>query len=165
VTEDLAAQLRHEFDSSFAREAQTERADTLSLLLISAGGRRYALRCDELAKVQRCPPCVALPGAPAFVLGLCSIRCALILLCDLGVLTGRPPSGARPSWVATCAQDRSVGLAFDTLYGQQEVASSAVADSADPADAYCAAVVRLTTGVCPVLATRSLLETVMGKAT
>lgn len=111
--------LRRAFDESFARPAHEPRAPGERLLLVRAGDQELALPIAQLSAVERGRGVVALPGAPAHLAGIAGVRGKLVPVYALASLVGaRPGAGG---YLAVCAVEPPLALAFDELAGLVEV--------------------------------------------
>jgi chemotaxis signal transduction protein len=118
------AALREAFDRSFAEAPRSATAALEDLLCIRVGEHLHALRVAELSGLFPDMKVMALPTAIAELLGLASLRAAILPIYDLRLMLGYGGE-AKPRWVAI-ARDMSVGLAFDGFEGHIRVSPDAV---------------------------------------
>lgn len=120
-TERRLAELKADFDASFARPASL--ADTRSevLLCMRTGGTAVAVPLGKLAGLHALPRVVSLPGSPAGLLGVAGLRGQLVAVHDLAARLGLP-SDEQPRWLMVCGGELHVGLAVGGFEGQLRVA-------------------------------------------
>lgn len=112
------ARLRGDFDAAFALPPAEGRGATERLIVVGAGGARFALPLAELAGFRRLRKLCKLPGAASELLGLASVRAGLLPVFGLARLLG---CGAdEPRWLAI-ARGEPLGLAFGGLHEYLEV--------------------------------------------
>ena len=128
VLDDSAARLRAAFDRSFADAPAERTGGGHELLAIRVGSTRYAVPVAGVASLQADRKVVAVPGAPAGLAGVASVRGALIPVYTLAHLLGIPGSGA-PRWIATVRGNDPLALSFDELDGFVRVPAVELADS------------------------------------
>lgn len=117
------AQLRAEFDQSFARKTVTAAQGQQDLLAVRADNMHLALRATQTAAVLRCPALTALPSSNAALCGLAGVRGTLVAVYSLAELVGGKRGSVANRWLALCAADLSVALLFDELVGYARVES------------------------------------------
>jgi purine-binding chemotaxis protein CheW len=123
VSDDWLAILRRNFDGAFALPAAAVGAGCEEFLVIRAGGIRHAVRIAQAAGLERRIRLVALPGAPASLLGIAGLHRQLVPVHDLSRLLGlgSDPAleGDRAAWVLLAAgiDGSLVGLALDGYDG------------------------------------------------
>lgn len=114
-----AAQLRADFDRSFAEpvlESAPAGEDFLALKLDDA---LHAVRLAEVAQLLPLVALTPLPGPqPALlgVMGLRGVRGGLVPVYDLRMLLGRPAARI-PRWALVAAGEPTVAFAFDSFEG------------------------------------------------
>jgi chemotaxis signal transduction protein len=119
-----AAELRREFDRSFAEPPSAGKSVNHDLLAIRLDEQHFALRLSDIAGLFADKKITPVPGAGGFLLGIAGFRGAIAPVYDLQRLLGRPPVHD-PRWlvIATAA---SVGFAFAAFDGQLRVPASAI---------------------------------------
>ncbi|WP_433203983.1 chemotaxis protein CheW [Dactylosporangium sp. CS-047395] len=129
------AELRDEFDKSFADPPRSAVAGHDDLLAIRAGGVRYALRLTQAAGLFPDRPVTRLPGPLGALLGVAGFRGAIVPVYDLAAVLGAAAmsageeDGAR--WLVLAAGQPAVALAFAGLDGHLRVPSDALIEEAD----------------------------------
>jgi chemotaxis signal transduction protein len=123
--ESQLAELRHEFDRSFAFAPSVQESSESRLLLLGMGEDRIAVRLAEVARLLRCPSLVSLPGHPPELLGIAGIRGALVAVFSLAILTGRSRDPEPPRWLLLCGPG-PLGFAFTRFEGQLVAPSDAL---------------------------------------
>jgi len=114
-TNDHAARLRAAFDASFGLPAGARPAPPEAILGISVGDANYALRLCEIALLAPHKVVTPVPGGPPWLLGIASLRGALIPVYDLSGLLGHGARGST-AWMAVAGAAR-VALAFEHFLG------------------------------------------------
>jgi purine-binding chemotaxis protein CheW len=118
------ADLRRNFDQSFAAPIQADTRETIDFISIRLGGDAHAIRMTEIAGLfadVRITPC---PSPIRELRGLAGFRGALTPVYDLALLLGYPMSSAR--WMVL-TEGRTLALAFDEFDGHFRVEPAAVA--------------------------------------
>jgi len=123
-----AAELKRTFDQTFADPPPLDAGPTVDLLAIGVGGDPWAIRLSEIAGLWSDRRIAPLPGSMAELIGLMSLRGALVPVYDLRALLGYP-GGMLPRWFVM-AEATPVALAFDRFDGHMRVPRTAL--SADP---------------------------------
>ena len=94
----------------------------LKVLLIAAGGRRFALDLAVVQGIERPRRWARLPLAPAYVLGVCEVAGAVVAVVDLALRLGLQRSPAQESGgVVLLESAEPVGLAVDEIEGVGEL--------------------------------------------
>jgi purine-binding chemotaxis protein CheW len=126
----LAAELRRDFDRGFAEPWAAESVRPADFLAIRLGGAAFALRLADLSGVSADRPVTPLPGAPAELVGISSVRGALVPVWDLRLLFGMEAAGA-PRWMALLVAPSPLGLGFDSVDGYLRVYPERVTAAGD----------------------------------
>lgn len=160
VTE-RAAELRREFDRSFAEPVRIAAEPKEELLGIRVGGQACAIRLSEIAGLFAGKKITRVPAGNPALRGIAGFRGALLPVYDLHVLLGHV--GAQtPRWLVI-ASAAPVALAFETFEGQLRVSRdqilphSAHPDMSSPARE----IVRTETFAGPIVHLGSLLDSIM----
>jgi chemotaxis signal transduction protein len=116
MTSTRAAQLRAEFDATFAA-ARVHRDDTRQgFLAVRLGAHAHALRMSEIAGIFSKKKVTPVPSDARAFLGIAAVRgSAFVPVFDLRALLGGGPAGAAP-WLVV-AHDLNVAYAFEHLDG------------------------------------------------
>lgn len=120
-----AAQLRRDFDRSFAEPRRLQRALSVDLLAVRVGSDACVLRLSAIAAVFIGGKLTPLPDATPEFLGIVGFRGTLMPVFDLRVLLGCPGADV-PRWLAAVAAS-PVALAFDALDGTLRLPLDAIA--------------------------------------
>jgi chemotaxis signal transduction protein len=107
-----AAELRGDFDASFARAPDPATPPQLDLLVIRVAEHRYALRLSQVLAVHADRKLVAVPSPRADLLGLVGLRGAIAPVYDLGLLLGYGSTSA-PRWLAHVRVATPLAVAFE----------------------------------------------------
>jgi len=159
-TVDRAAELRHLFDSAFARAPATKDAQLEDMLAVRVGPDPYALRLTEISALVVDASIAGLPDPAPALVGITSLRGTSVVVYDLRVLLGY--EGGEPSrWLVLTATDATVGLAFDEFEGHLRVPRDAIAVEEGPGrPGRAQEVVRLAEVVRPIVRIPSLLDAI-----
>jgi len=130
-----AAELRRNFDRSFAEPPRSLRTASLDLLAIRLGGEPYALHLAAVGRLFAGKKFTRLPQTAPEFLGIAGFRGSVVPVYDLRVLLGGA-GGAPLRWLVVTA-DSSVALAFDGFDGhlrlrQEDIARQDRVDAARP---------------------------------
>ncbi|HTL53039.1 MAG TPA: chemotaxis protein CheW [Planctomycetota bacterium] len=120
MTDSLAtrlAQMRADFDQSFAAAPIAAAAGQDHLLAIRIGDEGYAIRVAAIRAIAHVGRIVHLPSSLPELLGIAGLRGELTPLYDLGALLGYPAAPAAPRWFVQVGRDDTVGLAFEHFEG------------------------------------------------
>jgi chemotaxis signal transduction protein len=159
-----ARALAQDFDATFAEAPHTDARQFEDLLAIRLGGEALALRLSEVAGLFARRNIVRLPSALPELLGLVSLRAAIVPVYDLGALLThsrtREPRQTEPRWLVLAAS-ASIALAFDELEGYQRLPADAIitgTPSTDLVDAGAGELVRTGTELRSLIRVPSLIE-------
>lgn len=86
-------------------------------MLVSTGGKLFALALDLVREVVTARPFTPLPGAPAWVSGIVNVRGRVVTVVDLSTrlrLSAAADAGSRRVVVVRCGE-RDVGIAVDDV--------------------------------------------------
>jgi purine-binding chemotaxis protein CheW len=119
-----AAQLRRDFDASFALPPAPEAATKADLLAIRCAGKAFAIRLAEIAGLFADKKITRVPGASASMLGIAGFRGAIVPVYDLQMLLGEP-AGKTARWLVNAAA-APVAFAFEQFEGQLRVPPDAI---------------------------------------
>jgi chemotaxis signal transduction protein len=129
VTSGTVAQLRAEFDASFALAVEIERKASEGMLAIRADHHALTVRTREIAGLMRCPPLTPLPSEQTALCGVIGVRGRLVATYSIaGLLGGGVPSTGN-GWIVLPEADRSVALLFEELEGYELVETDAIHSS------------------------------------
>jgi purine-binding chemotaxis protein CheW len=130
--EQTVAELRLDFDRSFAGAPETTRPEVLDLLLIRCGGQRYALRLSDVAAVHAERRIVAVPSPDAELLGLVGLRGSVAPVFDLALALGHPRAGDS-RWLLELRSPKPCALAFSELLKHVRLSGAELAPVASSA--------------------------------
>ena len=119
-----AAELRREFDRSFAEPPSAEKSVAHDLLAIRLDEQHFALHLSDIAGLFADKKITPVPGASGFLLGIAGFRGVIAPVYDLQRLLGCP-TVRNPRWLVMAAA-ASVGFAFAAFDGQLRVPASAI---------------------------------------
>jgi chemotaxis signal transduction protein len=125
---DRAAQLRREFDRTFAEPVHIQVAPEEDLIRIRVGGQACAIRLAEIAGLHVGKEITRLPASVSALLGIAGFRGALRPVYDLQVLLGQARADV-PRWLVIAAQ-APIALAFAAFEGRMRVPHDAISESA-----------------------------------
>jgi chemotaxis signal transduction protein len=131
---DRIAELRADFDRSFAQPARLHDGERIELLAIRAGDRPYAMRLSQTSRILPDRAVTALPGPLSALLGVAGFGGTIVPVYDLAVLLGRAIPD-RPRWLVLAAGSPALALAFHQLDGHVQVpAESIIAEGSGARD-------------------------------
>jgi len=160
----LAAELRRDFDASFAIAPAEDRAVRVDFLSLIVGGERHAVRLAEVSGLFVGRAVTPLPCAAPGLLGIAGIGGALVPVYDLGVLLGGAPvQSPRRVLVAAGA---AVALAFDEFEGHLRVGRDAIAreDGGEASRTQAREVLRVEGRLLPILQLSSVIRGIEDRA-
>lgn len=103
-------------------------AKEIEMLSFRLGNEEYALMVDSVREVQRCSQMTIVPNAPDYILGVISLRGAMLPVIDLckrlGVAHGSRDEKSRIIVVAPDEED--VGLIVDRVTGVHRIMEDAI---------------------------------------
>ena len=155
-----AAQLRQDFDGSFAKPLHGETEPQEDFLAIRLGADAHAIRLADIANLLPLTALTRLPGPIPELLGITGFRGAIVPVYDLGALLGYAAQ-EQSRWLVIAAAG-SVALAFDAFEGHLRLARSASAPqhSTESSRRHVQEVLRTSDRVRPVVSVASILETI-----
>ncbi|MDB5097426.1 MAG: CheW-like protein [Cyanobacteria bacterium RYN_339] len=101
--------------------------EALDILVLIVRERTYALPLAGVVEVMRPLPLRALEGAPAYVLGIATIRGQAVPVVDPGQLVAGTPGTPR-RFVTVRSGQRLVALAVEAVVGVRQLPRQALAD-------------------------------------
>lgn len=148
-----AADLRVQFDHSFALPPEQTTRETHDFLAIRVGGDPYAIRLRDISGIVARRTIVTVPArAPAFV-GVAGIRGDIVPVFSLASFLGYGDDQEPPRWMILCGRDQPVGLCFAEFEGYLRLSSLAISANAvaNPNKNYVTDVVATAIGARPVI--------------
>ena len=122
TTSSRVAELRSEFDRTFSLPPSSQVAEQIeNLLAIRVAGDPYAIRVMEISNLANNRKTVPLPSPIPELLGVASMRGGFLPVYNLEALLGYKAGPHPPRWLALCASDEPVGLAFGEFEGYLRV--------------------------------------------
>ena len=128
-----AAELRRDFDRSFAEPPRARRPPSVDLLAIRLAGDPFMLRLSAVSGVFASKKLTPLPGASPELLGIAGFRGSVVPVYDLSMLLGYPASD-KPRWLVLAAA-QPVALAFEGLDGYLRLPLDRIAQPEQPQSA------------------------------
>jgi chemotaxis signal transduction protein len=119
-----AAELRRDFDRSFAAAPTVAGAAQEVLIAIRLGAKSFALRLSDIAGVFKDKKIVHVPGADAALLGIAGFRGSITPVYDLQKLLDHS-SSQMTRWLVVAAA-APVAFAFEAFEAQLRVSSAAI---------------------------------------
>jgi len=119
-----AAELRREFDRSFAVALSAEPTVMQDLLAVRLGGQCFALRLSEIAGLFADKKITRVPGANTALLGIAGFRGVIAPVYDLQSLLGLF-GGKAARWLVIAAA-APVAFALEAFDGRFRVSSAAI---------------------------------------
>ncbi len=153
------AELRREFDQSFAAAAVARPGAELALLMLGIGDERFAVPLREVAGLAACPPIVGVPSRTPDLLGIAGIRGGLVPIFSLAMLLGQSRDPEPPGWLLLCG-DEPLGLAFARFLGHSRAPAGAFrpAPAGETRSPHVAQLLTLDERPVPVLSVASLVR-------
>jgi chemotaxis signal transduction protein len=109
-----AEEMRRAFDQAFASPDRTQSAAIDDLLAIRVAGRPFALRLNEIARIEFGNAIVPVSGSDPWLLGLANVQGKLVPIHSLEKALGLESTmGNR--WLAVAGRDEQFGLAFEAF--------------------------------------------------
>ena len=118
--------LRHEFDHAFSVPPPAANALHLDLLALRVHGERYAIRLPDVRAIARVRKLVRVPTRTPDLLGLATLRTAIVPVFSLASLLGRGPESQEPHWMITCGTHDLIAFGFSEFDGHLRVAAQEV---------------------------------------
>jgi chemotaxis signal transduction protein len=119
-----AAELRREFDRSFAEAPFAGKSGNHDLLAIRLDQQHFALHLSDITGLFADKKITPVPGAAGFLLGIAGFRGVIAPVYDLQRLLGCP-AVRDPRWLVMAAS-ASVGFAFEAFDSQLRVPAAAI---------------------------------------
>jgi purine-binding chemotaxis protein CheW len=161
--DDRAADMRREFDRSFANAPPAAVVAVHDLVAIRIGGDPFALRVSEIAGLYADRTLADVPSRIPELLGIVGFRGALVPVFDLAALLGYPAATA-PRWIAT-TDIRAIGFAFEAFEAHLRVAPEAIAPCVPhEGPAHVRELARCDGQVRPIVHLSSLVEVIVKQA-
>lgn len=145
-----AAQLRRDFDQSFAAKPALATQDVEALLSIQVSGDAYAIRLSEITGIIHGRKLVSVPAAAPHFVGVSGIRGGIVAVFSLASMLGRAHRPDSVRWMVLCGTDEPIALGFSGFEGYLRVPKSAL-HSDGSAHKYVDAVVTSESGLRAVL--------------
>ncbi len=120
-----AAELRLNFDRSFADPPSVADAAPQGFLAIRLDAQHFALRLTDISGLFAEKKVTPIPGADEYLLGIAGFRGVVTPVYNLKRVLGQR-SAAATRWLVVAAAAR-VALAFDGFEGQLRIAPAAIA--------------------------------------
>jgi chemotaxis signal transduction protein len=124
-----AADLRLEFDNTFAAPPPGPAEDRESLITLRVAGEALAVRTRHITGVAKRRRIMPVPSRVPGLLGITAIRGALLPVYDLAVLLGLPAAASEGSWLILTNPETPIGLIFDEFEGQIEIERACLYES------------------------------------
>ncbi|HZP41987.1 MAG TPA: chemotaxis protein CheW [Candidatus Binatia bacterium] len=162
ITDERLAELRRSFDEAFARPPAEASAAVEDLLFIRVGGDPYAVRLRELTGLAPAGRIAPVPGPTPELLGLATVRGALVPTYDLTALLGYPRERDAPAWLLLCDGDKgrvALGVVHLERHGRIPAADVTTADDAARRE-HVSALVRSPAESAGVVDVRSLIAAI-----
>jgi purine-binding chemotaxis protein CheW len=125
--QDKLAEMRRQFDESFARPRAGQVAAPERMLAITVAGEYFAVRVAEssgLAAVAG--QILPVPSRVPELLGLAGLRGAIVPVFNLAALLGAASARSEPRWALLCGGPAPVGFAFNEMEHQFEADAAQV---------------------------------------
>jgi chemotaxis signal transduction protein len=155
-----AAQLRLEFDATFAEPVRLDTTLKEDLLAVRVDTQAFAIRLSEITGLFADKKVTPVPGGHPALRGVAGFRGAIVPVFDLQTLLGHGNAQA-PRWLVVAAA-APVALAFEVFEGQLRVARDAILPQASRREArsYAREFVGTSNFVGPILHLPSVLDAI-----
>jgi purine-binding chemotaxis protein CheW len=155
-----AAELRRDFDRSFAESPSAGISSIEDLLAVRVGAQGLAMRLSEIAGLFADKKITPVPGSNVALLGIAGFRGSIVPVYDLQNLLGLS-SGQTPRWLVIAAS-APVALAFPAFEGQRRVSLDAIKPqhSDEKPHNYTRNIVQFESGLRPIIDLPSVLEAI-----
>jgi chemotaxis signal transduction protein len=120
----VAAELRREFDQSFAAAPSPRESAESAMLLLGIGDERLAVRLGDIAGLVRCQGIVGVPSRAPDLLGIAGIRGGVAPVFSLALLIGQSRDPEPPDWLLLCGTE-PLALAFQRFLGHLRASADA----------------------------------------
>lgn len=154
-----AAELREEFDSSFARKPSAASEEHIGCLLIEVAKARYALRVLQLDALHAGRTIVPVASPDAALRGLAAFRGGVVPVYDLASLLGQTRPRA-PRWVFTTGRNTPVAFAFDGFIGHHQAPVSDLTRASTGHSPFIAGLLRYGAEGFPLIQVPALVEAI-----
>ena len=121
-----AAQLRQDFDRTFALPPSLAAPEVEDLLAIRVAGDPYAIRLLDIAEIVTDRSVVSVPSVTPDLLGLAGIRGGIVPVFGLSSILGYGPDPGTPRWMILCGSEEPIALAFAEFEGYLRLPTSAL---------------------------------------
>jgi purine-binding chemotaxis protein CheW len=118
---------RKQVNTGVSSTAVTTSRSPFPSLICRVGDRMIAVALANVVETMRPLPITYFPGTPPFVLGVCTIRGAVVPVVDVGSLIGA--ADAHPGrFVTVAVAGRSLALAVEVVIGAQTLTGAQLED-------------------------------------
>ncbi|HVZ35291.1 MAG TPA: chemotaxis protein CheW [Polyangiaceae bacterium] len=156
---ETAAELARAFDAAFMQAPVSEDESWEDVLAIQIGSHAHALRLSQIRGLYARRAIVPVPGPLRELLGLMSVRSAIVPVYDLAALLGLT-NESEPRWTAL-ATDLPIALGFSGLEGLRRVPRDAIVPALSPApDVASTELLRTPEGTRPLIHLPRVLEAI-----
>jgi len=107
-------------------QSETQQGDTVSALVIQAGGETYGLPMESLTAVYMGHAIIPVPCVPPFVAGIANIRGEIMPVFDLAVLLKVPGGDTKRALIVASSNDNSVAFCVEAVGEARTVQLSAL---------------------------------------
>lgn len=124
--ESSAAELRREFDRSFALPPAGAAQEIEDMLAIRVAGDAYAIRLREIAGIVTGRKLVAVPATAPDFMGISGVRGGIVAVFGLASILGHGHAADSARWMILCGADEPIALGFSDFEGYLRVPRSAL---------------------------------------
>jgi purine-binding chemotaxis protein CheW len=107
-------------------QSETQQGDTVSALVIQAGGETYGLPMESLTAVYMGHTIIPVPCVPSFVAGIANVRGEIMPVFDLAALLKVPSDGTKRALIVASSNDNSVAFCVEAVGEARTVQLSAL---------------------------------------
>jgi len=123
------AELRREFDNTFAAPPAGPVEGRESLITLRVAGEALAVRTLHVTGVAKLRRILPVPTHVPGLLGITAIRGTLLPVYDLATLLGFPAAAREGCWLMLAGAETPVGLLFDEFESQVEIERACLLES------------------------------------
>ena len=125
-SEEEVAILRARAERIANSQSEIQQGDTVSALVIQAGGETYGLPMESLVAVYTNHTIIPVPCVPAYVAGIANVRGEIMPVFDLAALLKVASADKKQTLIVASSQENSVAFCVETVGEARAVQLSAL---------------------------------------
>ena len=114
-SEDEVAILRARAERIANTQNEIQQGDTVSALVIQAGGETYGLPMESLVAVYMGHTIIPVPCVPAYVAGIANVRGEIMPVFDLAALLKVPSADTKQALIVASSKENSIAFCVETV--------------------------------------------------